>query len=90
MLALTQEREFTEYLSALVTVELCAEIHGGTGRDEAIRNCCKRIAPRLASIPRIYGIFSGLARDRMAGVTLYILRRGLEEIAGGAVELEQE
>lgn len=83
----SRDAECVAYLSALVTVELCNEIH----RDKpntAIRRCVARLLPRLAEHKRVYLIFQGLAKQAFPSGALHMLRRNLEEMAGGRVELE--
>ena len=82
----SRDAECVAYLSALVTVELCNEIH----RDKpntAIRRCVARLLPRLTEHARVYLIFQGLAQAFPSGA-LHMLRRNLEEMADGRVELE--
>lgn len=85
----SRDAECVAYLSALVTVELCAEVHRHGKPNTAIRNCCQRLLERLAPFPRVYLIFKGLARQPMPAGALHHLRRGLEEMAGGMVALEE-
>ena len=85
----SRDAECIAYLSSLVTVELCAEVHRKAKPNTTIRNCCNRLLPRLVEFPRVYLIFKGLARQPMPAGALHHLRRGLEEMAEGAVVLEE-
>lgn len=84
----SRDAECVEYLSALVTVELCNEIHRDGKPNTAIRKCVARLLPRLVERKRVYLIFSGLSKQAFPSGALHMLRRNLEEMAGGRVELE--
>lgn len=61
----SRDAECVAYLSALVTVELCNEIH----RDKpntAIRRCVARLLPRLTEHGRVYLISQGLAKQSIS------------------------
>lgn len=76
--------EALEYLNVLVTVELAAEIH----RDKpntAIRKTVARLLPRM-NHPRVKAIMVGLARQAYPSGCLLMLRREVENAAGGRVE----
>ena len=81
------DEEALEYLNVLVTVELAAEIHRNKP-NTAIRRCVARLLPRLTEHKRVYLIFQGLAKQAFPSGALHMLRRNLEEMAGGRVELE--
>ena len=81
-----KDEEALEYLNALVTVELAAEIH----RDKpntAIRKTVARLLPRM-NHPRVKAIMVGLARQAYPSGCLLMLRRELEEIVDGVVAYE--
>lgn len=79
----SSDAECVAYLSALVTVELCAEFHRSGKVNTAIRHCVNRILPRLEGHKRVYLIFKGLARQQpFPAGCLHHLRRMLEEMAG--------
>ena len=85
----SRDAEACAYLSALVTVELCNEIH----RDKpntAIRRCAARLLPRLTEHKRVYLIFQGLAKQAFPSGALHMLRRNLEEMADGKVGFYDE
>ncbi len=84
----SRDEECVAYLSALVTVELCNEVHKHGKPNTAIRNCCNRLLPRLAPFPRVYLIFKGLAKQPVPSGALHHLRRMLEEMAGGMVVVD--
>ena len=84
-----RDAECIAYLSAMVTVELCNEIH----RDKpntAIRRCVARLLPRLTGHVRVYLIFQGLAKQAFPSGALHMLRRNLEEMADGKVGFYDE
>lgn len=79
-----KDDEALEYLNVLVTVELAAEIH----RDKpntAIRKTVARLLPRM-NHPRVKAIMVGLARQAYPSGCLLMLRREVENVAGGRVE----
>ena len=85
----SRDAECVAYLSALITVELCNEIH----RDKpntAIRRCVARLMPRLTEHKRVYLIFQGLAKQVFPSGALHMLRRNLEELADGKVGFYDE
>lgn len=84
----SRDAECVAYLSALVTVELCAEVHRSGKVNTAIRQCVNRILPRLEAHKRVYLIFKGLAKQPFPAGCLHHLRRMLEEMAAGQVVLE--
>lgn len=84
----SREAECVAYLSALVTVELCAEFHRNGKPNTAIRRCIEKISPRLGEHRRVQMIFQGLAKQAFPSGALHMLRHNLEEMAGGRVELE--
>lgn len=85
----SRDAECVAYLSALVTVELCAEVHRNGKPNTAIRKCIQRILPRLTEFRRVYLIFLGLSKQPFPSGALHHLRSSLEEMAGGRVELEE-
>lgn len=84
----SSDAEACSYLSALVTVELCAEVHRKGKVNTAIRRCVNRLLPGLVEHKRVYLIFKGLGKQPFPAGCLHHLRRILEEIAGGQVVLE--
>lgn len=84
----SRDQECIAYLSALVTLELCAEIHRKGKPNTAIRKCCARLLLRLKEHPRISVIFEGLAKQPFPAGCLHSLRSWLEERAPGQVVLE--
>lgn len=84
----SRDAECVAYLSALVTVELCAEVHRAGKVNTAIRRCINRLLPRLEGHPRVYLIFKGLTKQPFPAGCLHHLRRVLEEMADGQVVLE--
>lgn len=85
----SRDAECVAYLSALVTVELCNEIHKHDKPNTAIRKCVMRLLPGLEEHRRVYLIFKGLAKQAFPSGCLHHLRRMLEEMAGGQVVLEE-
>lgn len=85
----SRDAEACAYLSALVTVELCAEVHRKGKVNTAIRRCVNRLLPGLAEHKRVYLIFKGLANQPFPAGCLHHLRRMLEEMVGGKVVLEE-
>lgn len=85
-----RDAECCAYLSALVTVEICNEIHQHGKPNTAIRRCINRLLPGLAEHKRIYLIFKGLAKQPFPSGCLHHLRRTLEEMADGKVVLEDD
>lgn len=81
--------EMTSYLSALVTVELCYEVHRNGRPNTAIKRCVTRLLPGLVEYPRVYRIFSGLMKQAFPSGALHMLRRSLEDMAGGKVVLDE-
>lgn len=59
----SRDAEACAYLSALVTVELCAEVHRKGKVNTAIRRCVNRLLPGLVEHKRVYLIFKGLAKQ---------------------------
>ena len=59
----SRDAEACAYLSALVTVELCAEVHRTGKVNTAIRRCVNRLLPGLVEHKRVYLIFKGLAKQ---------------------------
>lgn len=86
----SRDEECIAYISALVTLELCAEIHRKGKPNTAIRRCCKLLAPRFERFPRVNAIILGLARQPMPAGAIHHLHRHLEEQADGNVVLEDE
>lgn len=84
----SRDDECIAYISALVTLELCAEIHRHDKPNTAIRKCCARLLPRLKEFTRISIIFSGLAKQPFPAGCLHSLRSWLEERAPGQIVLE--
>ncbi|MNG94749.1 hypothetical protein D3C79_537650 [compost metagenome] len=72
------------YLSMLVTVELAAEIHRNKP-NTAIRKTVARLLPRI-NHPRVKAIMVGLAKQAYPSGCLLMLRREVENAAGGRVE----
>lgn len=58
----SRDAEACAYLSALVTVELCAEVHRKGKVNTAIRRCVNRQLPGLVEHKRVYLIFKGPLR----------------------------
>lgn len=85
----SRDAEACAYLSALVTVELCAEVHRAGKVNTAIRRCVNRQLPRLVEHKRVYLILKGLAKQPFPAGCPHHLRRMPEEIAGGQVVLEE-
>ena len=85
----SRDAEACAYLSALVTVELCAEVHRKGRVNTAIRRCVNRQLPGLVEHKRVCLIFKGLAKQPFPAGGLHHLRRMLEEMAGGQVVLEE-
>lgn len=85
----SRDAECIAYLSALVTLELCAEIHRKGKPNTAIRKCCARLLPCPKEHPRISIIFEGLAKQPLPAGCLHSLRSWLEEMAQGQVVLEE-
>lgn len=85
----SRDAEACAYLSALVTVELCAEVHRKGKVNTAIRRCVNRLLPGLVEHKRVYLIFKGPAKQPLPAGCLHHLRRMLEEMAGGQVVLEE-
>lgn len=85
----SRDQECIAYLSALVTLELCAEIHRKGKPNTAIRKCCARLLPRLTEYPRVRTIIKGLAAQPLPAGCLHSLRSWLEEMAQGQVVLEE-
>lgn len=84
----SRDAECCAYLSALVTVEICNELHKSGKPNTAIRRCVNRLLPRLVEHKRIYLIFKGLAKQPFPSGCLHHLRRMLEEMAGGQVAID--
>ena len=84
----SRDAEACAYLSALVTVELCAEVRRTGKVNTAIRRCVNRQLPGIVEHKRVYLIFKGLAKQPFPAGCLHHLRRMLEEMAGGQVVLE--
>lgn len=85
----SRDAECVAYLSALVAVELYNEIHRDGKPNTAIRKCVARLLPGLVEHKRVYMIFSGLSKQALPSGALHMLRRNLEEMAGGRVALEE-
>lgn len=79
-----KDDEALEYLNVLVTVELAAEIHRNKP-NTAIRKTVARLLPRM-NHPRVKAIMVGLARQAYPSGCLLMLRREVENAAGGRVE----
>lgn len=84
----TGDSEAVAYISTLVTVELCYEMHRNGKPNTAIRQCINRILPSIAHHRRIWLIFKGVARQPFPSGALHHLRSMLTEMAGGHVILE--
>ena len=82
--AFCTDDEAREYLSNLVTLELCKEFHKHGKVNTAIRACCQRLMQRTTG-ERTMAILGGLMRQPMPAGSLHQLRRVLNDMAGGEV-----
>ena len=82
--AFSVDDEAREYLSNLVTLELCKEFHERDKPNTAIRKCCARLIERTQG-ERCKAILVGLMAQPMPAGSLHQLRRVLHEMAGGEV-----
>ena len=82
--AFCTDDEAQEYISNLVTLELCKEFHNAGKPNTAIRACCNRLIQRATS-PTNRAILGGLIKQPMPAGSLHQLRRVLHEMAGGEV-----
>lgn len=76
--------EAREYLSTLITLELCKELHKHDKPNTAIRKCCAYLIERTQGA-RCKAILAGLMAQPMPAGSLHQLRRVLNEMAGGEV-----
>ena len=81
-----KDDEALEYLNALVTVELAAEIHRNKP-NTAIRKTVARLLPRM-NHHRVKAIMVGLTRQAYPSGCLLMLRRELEEVVDGKIAFE--
>ena len=82
--AFCTDEEAREYLSNLVTLELCKEFHKHGKVNTAIRACCQRLMQRTTG-ERTRAILGGLMKQPMPAGSLHQLRRVLNDMAGGEV-----
>ena len=82
--ALCVDDEAREYLSNLLTLELCKEFHERDKPNTAIRKTVARLLPRM-NHPRVKAIMVGLAKQAFPLGCLCMLRRDLEEVVDGVV-----
>ena len=87
--AFCTDDEAREYISNLVTLELCKEFHNAGKVNTAIRNCCNRLMQRATS-PTNRAILGGLIKQPMPSGSLHQLRRVLNDMAGGEVVFVKE
>ena len=71
------------YISVLTTLELCLEFHRKDDPNQAIRNCCIQLIPRLNQQKEIQSIITNLAKQPLASVHFLFLKQDLEQIMGG-------
>ena len=81
--------EAREYLSNLLTLELCKEFHKAGKVNTAIRNCCNRLIQRATSATN-RAILGGLMKQPMPSGSLHQLRHVLNDMAGGEVVFMNE
>ncbi|UCS82799.1 hypothetical protein vBYenSP400_09 [Yersinia phage vB_YenS_P400] len=66
----------TEFLDALVTMELCAKLNDRP--NSALKACCKSIHARLADA-KVKAIINGVARQSFPVGAVAMLRRNLDD-----------
>ena len=87
--AFCTDDEAREYISNLVTLELCKEFHKSGKVNTAIRNCCQQLIKRATSATN-RAILGGLMKQPMPAGSLHQLRRVLNDMAGGEVVFVKE
>lgn len=76
------------YLSCLLTLELCAEIHKGPDAGQKVKHCAARLLPRLRSSEQVMRIFFSITQSPKPLGTLQLIRSMLDDTFGGHVTVE--